>query len=97
MGPFKHKVDDGIPIRKAAYSLLDSMIEKTPEKLNISAIVETVIKGLDDSAEECMILCLHIIGRVLGYTPGVLVTNLDLIVEAFEKQFDKYMKQNQNI
>ena len=33
MGPFKHKVDEGIGIRKAAYSLIDSLIEKAPEKL----------------------------------------------------------------
>ena len=28
LGPFKHKVDEGIPIRKAAYGLLDTLIEK---------------------------------------------------------------------
>lgn len=65
MGPFKHKVDEGIVIRKAAYALIDSLIDKTPEKLNVNIIVETVIKGLDDSAEECMILCLHIIGKTV--------------------------------
>lgn len=30
LGPFKHKVDEGIPIRKAAYALLDSLVEKVP-------------------------------------------------------------------
>ena len=33
LGPFNHKIDDGIPIRKAAYALLDSLVEKAPAKL----------------------------------------------------------------
>jgi cullin-associated NEDD8-dissociated protein 1 len=33
LGPFKHKVDEGIPIRKAAYALLDSLVEKIPQRL----------------------------------------------------------------
>ena len=36
LGPFKHKVDDGIPIRKAAYTLIDSLIEKIPERVDIN-------------------------------------------------------------
>src|SRR5690606_8165339 len=27
LGPFKHKNDEGIPIRKAAYGLIDSLVE----------------------------------------------------------------------
>lgn len=55
LGPFKHKVDEGIPIRRAAYGLLETMVEKVPERLDTSTIVEVCIKGLEDTAEECMI------------------------------------------
>lgn len=65
MGPFKHKNDEGIPIRKAAYALIDSLVEKVPEKTDTALISEIVIKGIDDPAEECMILCLHILGRLI--------------------------------
>ncbi len=65
LGPFKHKVDEGTPIRKAAYMLLDTIVEKIPEKADCNNIIEVVIKGLDDTAEECMILCLHVIGRLI--------------------------------
>jgi cullin-associated NEDD8-dissociated protein 1 len=55
LGPFKHKIDDGIPIRKAAFGLIDTMIEKIPEKVDASGVTEVAIKGLEDAAEECMI------------------------------------------
>lgn len=94
LGPFKHKVDEGIPIRKAAYSLIDTLVEKIPERISINHIVEIIIKGLDDPAEECMILCLHILGRLIQWAPAVVISNLDPLVDTFDKQFDRYMKQN---
>ncbi len=36
LGPFKHKVDNGLPIRKASYSLIDTMLEKVPERLDVA-------------------------------------------------------------
>lgn len=85
LGPFKHKVDEGIPIRKAAYGLLDTMLEKIPEKSDCNHIAEVVIKGLDDSAEECMIICLHVIGRLIAWAPTIVVSNMDHLLESFEK------------
>lgn len=85
LGPFKHKVDEGIPIRKAAYALLDTMVEKIPEKTDCSHVTEVVIKGIDDTAEECMILCLHIIGRLVSWAPAIVVSNMDVLIESFEK------------
>ncbi len=67
LGPFKHKVDDGIPIRKAAFGLIDTMLEKLPEKLEVAEATAVTIKGLEDSAEECMMQCLTIIHRIVMY------------------------------
>jgi cullin-associated NEDD8-dissociated protein 1 len=55
LGPFKHKVDDGIVIRKAAYALLDTLVERIPERVNTGQATEIAIYGLEDTAEECMI------------------------------------------
>jgi cullin-associated NEDD8-dissociated protein 1 len=87
LGPFKHKIDDGIPIRKAAYTLIDSLIEKLPERVDINQVIEVITRGLDDAAEECMILCLHILGRIINWAPTIVISNLDPLVESFEKQF----------
>jgi cullin-associated NEDD8-dissociated protein 1 len=92
LGPFKHKVDEGIPIRKAAYGLLDTMIEKIPDRSDCGHITEVAIRGLDDSAEECMIICLHLLGRLINWAPAIVVSNLDHLIESFEKQFQKNIK-----
>lgn len=85
LGPFKHKVDDGIPVRKGAYALLDSLVEKVSTRLEISAILEVAIKGLEDAAEECMILSLHILGRLTQIAPTLVLSSIDSLVEAFDK------------
>lgn len=85
LGPFKHKVDEGIPIRKAAYSLIDTLVEKVPERISINHIVEVIVKGLDDPAEECMILCLHILGRLISWAPAVVASNIEPLVDTFDK------------
>lgn len=92
LGPFKHKVDEGIPIRKAAFGLLDTMVEKLPEKTDCGHITEIAIKGLDDTAEECMIICLHLLGRLISWQPNIVISNLDLLLETFEKQLQKNLK-----
>jgi cullin-associated NEDD8-dissociated protein 1 len=92
LGPFKHKVDEGIPIRKGAYALIDTMVEKIPERVNCGHITETVIKGLDDTAEECMILCLHILGRLISWAPAIVVSYMDSLIDAFDKQCQKHVK-----
>jgi len=74
LGPFKHKVDDGIPIRKAAFGLIDTMIERVPERIDCTTVAEVVIKGLDDTAEECMIQCLSIIHRLVGWAPIIVIS-----------------------
>jgi cullin-associated NEDD8-dissociated protein 1 len=77
LGPFKHKIDDGIPIRKAAFGLLDTMVEKIPEKVDCSSLTEVAIRGLEDTAEECMIQCLSIIHRLVQWAPIIVVSQID--------------------
>jgi len=90
-------VDEGIPIRKAAYNLIDSLVEKLPSRIELNGIMEAIIKGLDDTAEECMILCLHILGRLTSIAPTLVLSLIDGVVEAFEKQVQKNLKLISNV
>ncbi len=92
LGPFKHKEDRGIPIRKQAFSLLDTIVEKMPERCDLNSIMEVIVEGLKDSAEEVMVICLNAIGRILRCAPGIVAGSLDIIVDFFEQQFSKNLK-----
>jgi cullin-associated NEDD8-dissociated protein 1 len=81
LGPFKHKVDEGIPIRRAAFSLIDTMIEKVPERVDASASTEIAIKGLEDTAEECMIQSLSILHRLVQWSPIIVVSQIDPLLD----------------
>lgn len=89
LGPFKHKIDDGIPIRKAAFALIDTMLEKLPQAVDSEQASAVAIKGLEDTAEECMIQCLTIILRLVVYQPNFIVNRIEPLIECFSKLFTK--------
>lgn len=85
LGPFKHKVDDGIVIRKAAYALLDTIVERIPERVNAGQATEIAIYGLEDTAEECMIQSLNIIHRLIQWSPIIVVGMIEPLLDSFAK------------
>ena len=48
MGPFKHTVDDGLDIRKAAFECMYTLLEQGLERVDIMQFLEYVISGLRD-------------------------------------------------
>lgn len=56
LGPFKHTVDNGAPIRKSAFSLLQNLTEKF--QFNYAPVVDAVISGFDDTNDDVQVLCL---------------------------------------
>lgn len=46
LGPFKHKQDEGLPLRNAAFSFIDIALEFIYDKIEFSYIVEQVEKGI---------------------------------------------------
>jgi chorismate mutase len=82
--------DKGTPIRKATYQLLETMLEKfhhcSPD------IVDSVISGTSDSAEEVMVLCLVFLGKIITANPQIVTSFLDKIVDSFQATFQKNVK-----
>jgi len=87
LGPFKHKIDDGTPIRKAAFGLIDTMVERVPDSVDCNLVTEVAIRGMDDTAEECMIQCLSIIYRLVQWAPLIVISQLEALLDSFSKQF----------
>lgn len=48
LGPFKHTVDDALPLRKAALNVFSTCLEKCPSSLDIPAFMPVIAKALGD-------------------------------------------------
>ena len=85
LGPFKHKIDDGRPIRKAGFVLLDTIFEKMPERVNIPIIIDIILIGLTDPDDDCISQTLHILMKLVKWAPGAVVGQISNILERMPK------------
>ncbi len=58
-------MDEGIPLRRAANALIETLAEKIPDKLDAEEGIKAAIIGLNDTTEECLIQCLNILHRLV--------------------------------
>merc|ERR1711972_539568 len=56
LGPFKHKVDDGLPLRKFAYTVSTSLLSAYPEQIASPALIDLVLQGLADNEDVQVII-----------------------------------------
>ncbi|KAG3100547.1 Cullin-associated NEDD8-dissociated protein 1 [Phytophthora idaei] len=94
LGPFKHKVDDGLPLRKAAYSCVETLIQVLPQQLDISLFFDQLKRGLGDQ-DDIQMLSHQILINICYVQPGSIVGALDSLVEPLEKTINKKVKEDQ--
>lgn len=82
MGPFKHKVDDGLELRKSAYETLYALMETTFSRISIPAFYDRVIAGIADE-HEIKILCCLMITKMITLVPEETVRRLTDLATAF--------------
>ncbi len=93
LGPFKHKIDNGLPMRKAAFQLLETLQEKATDSVDLEEVVSAIIKqGLLDTAQEVVVLNLNILAKMCQNSPAVVNSQLDTIVSAFQTLFTANIK-----
>uniref|UniRef100_A0A7S3JJY1 TATA-binding protein interacting (TIP20) domain-containing protein n=1 Tax=Euplotes harpa TaxID=151035 RepID=A0A7S3JJY1_9SPIT len=81
LGPFKHKIDEGRPIRKAGFVLLDTIFEKLPEKINVPITLDIILVGLSDPDDDCVSQTLHVLIKLIKWAPGAVVGQMANILE----------------
>jgi len=80
MGPFKHSVDDGLDLRKAAFECMYTLLDTLYNKLDMLNFVKYVQNGLKDNYGIKM-LTFHLVIRMSALCPEACVTNIDQLVE----------------
>ncbi len=97
LGPLQHKIDDGEPVRKGAYVLIENMLNDLFDKMDLPAIVDRLVDGLGDDSDEVQNACQQILIRVCEISPGSIFAPLDKlldqIVRAVKKQAEKLRRQ----
>lgn len=92
LGPFKYNVDNGVPVRKAAFMLLENVTEKYV--FNQNNVVEATINGFQDSNDDVLQQCLRSMNKLLNICPFVVLEHLDKLVE---KMNTIYQKNSNNL
>lgn len=46
LGPFKHKIDDGLELRKAAFECMDVLLDRCKDCIDMAAFITHLEKGL---------------------------------------------------
>ncbi|GAA5932570.1 hypothetical protein JCM1841_004316 [Sporobolomyces salmonicolor] len=93
MGPFKHKVDDGLDIRKSAYECMHSLLDTCLKQIELQAYLSRVIAGLSDE-EEVKKLCYVMLVKLAQVAPTAVTQRLDETVPAFTETLGVVLKDN---
>uniref|UniRef100_A0A667XT08 TATA-binding protein interacting (TIP20) domain-containing protein n=1 Tax=Myripristis murdjan TaxID=586833 RepID=A0A667XT08_9TELE len=80
MGPFKHTVDDGLDVRKAAFECMYTLLDSCLDGLDILLFLDHVEEGLKDHYDIRMLTFL-MLARLASLCPGAVLQRLDRLVE----------------
>ncbi|KAK3359209.1 armadillo-type protein [Lasiosphaeria hispida] len=91
MGPFKHIIDDGLEVRKAAYETLYALMETAFSRISIIDLYDRIIAGLSDD-NDIRSLCNLMVSKLVYMDPDETGRRLDTIAEAFRKTLSHKLK-----
>ncbi|XP_033878913.3 cullin-associated NEDD8-dissociated protein 1-like [Acipenser ruthenus] len=80
MGPFRHTVDDGLDVRKAAFECMYTLLDSCLDRLDIFEYLNHVEDGLKDHYDIRM-LTFIMLARLSAMCPSAVMQRLDRLVE----------------
>lgn len=104
MGPFKHKVDDGLDLRKAAYESMFTLATALPREWQLNLFkdqefISRVLSGLDDEHDIRVLSCVTI-ARIVAVDVSVLghkhpsgKTNMEELITKFTQIMGTTLKE----
>ncbi|CCM03714.1 uncharacterized protein FIBRA_05860 [Fibroporia radiculosa] len=85
MGPWTHKVDDGLEARKTAHETLYTLLDTCLTKLDLHEFIGRVLAGLSDDSDEVKVICHMMLFRLSQVAPTAVAQRLDDITQPLEK------------
>ncbi|KAI9731003.1 MAG: hypothetical protein M1834_005464 [Cirrosporium novae-zelandiae] len=93
MGPFKHKVDDGLDVRKSAYETLYSFLDTVFTRMNISSTFERILDGIEDESDIRTFSHL-MLTKLVDLEPEETQRHLDPLADRFRTVLSRKLKEN---
>lgn len=96
LGPFKHKVDDGLPLRKFAYTVSASLLQAYPEQVASPSLIDLVLQGMADN-EDVQVICCQLLQDLCSWTFVLfrVIGRIGDLVEPFDRCIMRCIKQVQ--
>ncbi|XP_071441523.1 cullin-associated NEDD8-dissociated protein 1 [Hetaerina americana] len=93
MGPFKHTVDDGLDVRKAAFECMYTLLDSCMDRLDIFEFLNHVEGGLRDHYDIKMLTYL-MVARLAQLCPSAVLQRLERLVEPLRSTCTMKVKAN---
>ncbi|KAI8848426.1 armadillo-type protein [Chytridium lagenaria] len=94
MGPFKHRVDDGLDARKSAYECMFTLLETCLSRIEVFGFLDRVIHGLNDASQEIKTLSHVMLQRLAVLAPTALITRLESTIQPLRETINSKPKTN---
>jgi len=92
LGPFKHKVDDALPLRKASISIIDSVLTRCPGHLSVADLLPKLAPCFGDEPD-ANLACHQLVIKFTKLYPALVAQNVTLYIESgLEKAINKKIK-----
>ncbi|KAL2870676.1 putative cullin binding protein CanA [Aspergillus lucknowensis] len=82
MGPFKHKVDDGLELRKSAYETIYAALDTSFSLSHLSELFQRILAGLDDE-QDIRTICNLMTSKLIVLAPEETRRHLDALSERY--------------
>ncbi|KAJ5690746.1 hypothetical protein N7462_005138 [Penicillium macrosclerotiorum] len=82
MGPFKHKVDDGLDLRKSAYETLYASLDTSFVYTHTADIFDRVVAGIEDE-QDIRAICNLMTSKLMSIVPAETERRLDAFSERY--------------
>mmetsp|Transcript_840 Transcript_840/g.1414 ORF Transcript_840/g.1414 Transcript_840/m.1414 type:complete len:1307 (+) Transcript_840:70-3990(+) len=89
LGPFKHKVDDALPLRKAALTCCETILFVKPDAMDATSLASQITSMLTDNKDDTNLQCHQVLCKLCGCHPGAVLCVVDDLERALERAIEK--------
>jgi len=93
LGPFKHKIDDGLELRKAAFECMDMVMDQCASYVDYAVFVQHLESGLKDHYDVKM-PCHSMLAKLAQRSPHTVLAHIEGIVPLLEKTLTAKLKSD---